>query len=201
MLFRFGLFLLSYGTRRVCAFLLFLTLLVLFGTHQAAATSDDTAKDTLVFVNGDRLTGQFIAATKTSVEFKGKVTGALDFAWSDIKELRLIGATMEVSRNVSVDKNTPKNFTVTEPVIENNGTDLVFRRQSADSREEPQARQVPLAELVSAAPTKQARWRGSIQSQDSLIGATLKQYQLGATMHLSRATQAQIQASSDQHQP
>ncbi len=42
-----------------------------------------------------------------------------------------------VISNTRKDSNAPKKFTVPEPVIENNGTDLVFKRQSEELKKVP----------------------------------------------------------------
>lgn len=167
----------------ICACVLFMPIIALCGTKKAPATSGDSGHDLIVFVNGDRLTGQFVGATQSSVEFEGRFTGTLSFAWSDVKELTVTEATLAVTIKSSLDINTPKNFTVTEPVMENEGTDLVFRRGGAESL------RVPLSQLDSATPQRPARWKGTLQSQDSIIGATQKQYQLGGALHITRATQ------------
>jgi hypothetical protein len=175
--------LLSYGPWRASTCLLLVSFFAFFQTGGATTNSSDTARDSVLFVNGDRLTGQFVVATETSVEFAGKVTGTVSLSWTDIKELRLSGADLAIVSKTGKDGKVPKNFTVSEPAVENNGTDLVFERQNEESM------RVPLAQLVSATPTKQPHWRGSLQSQDSIVGATQKQYQLGGTLHVSRATQ------------
>jgi hypothetical protein len=43
--------------------------------------------DTVVFLNGDRLSGHFKLATRDSVVFSSLVTGDVSLNWKDIKGL------------------------------------------------------------------------------------------------------------------
>jgi hypothetical protein len=159
---------------------LYLSLLPLISAHPA---DSDPGHDTILFTNGDHLTGRFLGATSTSVEFEGKVTGTLSFDWSDIKEMELDGGTLNAAGKNALEKDTPRNFVVTEASVENNGTELVFKQKSQE------ARKVPLDNLASVTPDTPAHWRGLLQTQDSIVGATQKQYQLGGGLGVTRTTQ------------
>jgi hypothetical protein len=61
----------------------------------AHAQAGKPGPDSIVFTNGDKLAGQFVRSTGSSVTFKSDVVGDLTIDWSKVREL-------ETSQNVAV---------------------------------------------------------------------------------------------------
>lgn len=176
---------------------LFSSFFFLLGISEARAGSPDGAKDIIVFANGDRLSGKFKQATYDSVTFVGDVTKLVSLQWADIREIDLGPQTLCVIGKAIAGSGAPSNFNLVKATVKVEGAELVFSSKAADIH------RIPREQLLSATPKisndKQATseqtslfqgWGGQLQSQDSLTSSTQHQYQVGASLHMARATQS-----------
>jgi hypothetical protein len=167
------------------AAILFALPLSLFFRERAAAQSGAPAMDTIVFANGDRLSGKLVGATSDSVSFDGKVTKLVTLQWSDIRQLDLAGGVPIVTKSLT--KNAPGNTPAQSvATIRVDGQDLVFDPGTAT------AKTVPIQQLVfagaPAAATSKPQWGGQISSAESEVLATQHQYQFGGNLYLGHVT-------------
>jgi hypothetical protein len=172
-------------------------MLLFFGRCEARAEAQGGSKDTIVFANGDRLSGRMTQATYDSVTFVGNVTKLVSLQWADIQEIDLGAQTLCVIGKMIAGSSMPASFDVEQAVIKVDGKELVFTSKGASIR------RIPIEQLLSATTKVSSRkqtaasspslfegWGGQLQSQDSLTSSTQDQYQLGASLHMGRATQS-----------
>jgi hypothetical protein len=155
----------------------------------------DNAKDTIVFTNGDRLSGKLSQATHESVKFVGDVTKVVTLQWTDIQEIDLGKRTLCVVGKATAGTGKPNNFKLDKAIIRVEGRYLTVTSG-------PDKHRFPIDDLLSAVPqvtsgsepiSKQSvmqGWGGTVQSQDTLTSSTQDQYQVGASVHVARATQS-----------
>jgi hypothetical protein len=150
--------------------------------------------DTVVFLNGDRLSGHLKLATPNSVTFSGLVTGDVFLNWKDIKELNLGSSVISI-----VNSQTPQGFSANGPVIEVRATDLCVKMKT-------QCLQTFLiSQLISASvvgpvsspksPAANPYFKavgGTLKiSPESVIRATQKQTQLAGVFDLGLLTNSE----------
>jgi len=148
-----------------------------------------------VFANGDRLSGKLSQATHESVKFVGDVTKVVTLQWTDIQEIDLGKRTLCVVGKATPGTGTPNNFKLDKAIIRVEGKYVTITSGSDRHR-------FPIEDLLSAVPqatgggepiSKQSviqGWGGTLQSQDTLTSSTQDQYQVGASVHVARATQS-----------
>src|ERR1700737_120985 len=77
-----------------------LTMLTAFGfplVHVCFA--GESAPDTVVFVNGDRLSGTFVEASHDILTFAGTVTGTLSIRWNLVKKVELANEALALTNS------------------------------------------------------------------------------------------------------
>ena len=187
----------SHSLRRVGICFVFSALFLLFGICEARADAPEGSKDIIVFANGDRLSGKLKVATHDSVTFVGDVTKLISLQWADIQEIDLGSQSLCVIGKTIGGSGASNNFNLDRATVKVEGTELVFRSKAND------VHRIPIEQLLSATPkvsndrqtTPQQTsllqgWGGQLQSQDSLTSSTQHQYQVGASLHMARATQS-----------
>ncbi len=170
-------------------------MLVYFFPVQACFAANEPSLDKVIFVNGDRLSGEFIEANHDTLTFAGSVTGTLSIRWNLVKRLELGKEAMAVTSQKNPSTGSVSKLTVLASSMEIVGADFLVTSDSGS------VDKFPLAEFISAAPNSVSAtpasstlqgplsgWRGMFQTQDSLVGATQKKYDLGATLHIARPT-------------
>jgi Protein of unknown function, DUF481 len=155
-------------------------------------------QDVVLFKNGDRLSGKLVEATHDGVTFAGAPTGTLSLQWNVIQRISLSQSSLALTSKANSSSAAPNKFTVNLDAIDVHESDLVLTQAGTGP-----SLTVSIVDFVSlnapppsaAAPRVQAAsilygWRGMLQTQDSLIGATQKKYDVAGTLHLARPTRS-----------
>ena len=71
----------------------------------ANAQANKPGPDTIVFNNGDKLVGQFVKSSDSSVTFKSDALGDLTIAWSKVKELETSAKVAVIGKGVKLRRN------------------------------------------------------------------------------------------------
>jgi hypothetical protein len=66
------------------------------------AQANKPGPDTIVFMNGDKLVGQFVRSTDSSVAFKSDALGDLTIDWSKVKELQTSAKVAVIGKGVKL---------------------------------------------------------------------------------------------------
>lgn len=176
----------SFGFLNVLLMFL-LTVGPLIGECHAAS---EGAQGTIVFINGDRLSGQLNDATSETLTFVGTVTGTLSIKWNLVKGIEFANQTMVVTSSSA-------KVTLTLASMKMVGTEFLLTTNTGDVNKIPSSEFVSInpgstlsVQSSSAIPTPLGGWRGMFKMDDSLVGATQKKYDLGATLHMARPTKA-----------
>jgi hypothetical protein len=97
----------SIGSSRLFPAALFTLLLLFSSTAHGADAPAKAGADTIVFKNGDQLTGKVLSAEGSNVTFHSDVAGDLKIDWSKIKELHTSQQFAVLKTGQKVDKKTP----------------------------------------------------------------------------------------------
>jgi uncharacterized protein DUF481 len=168
---------------------------VFCATPHVMATPSEPTPDTIVLINGDKVSGRFVSGKRSYVVFEGALTGTLYLKWENVQEIRLANRKLSVERRSS-DPTHAKKFTDNTSSI---GVTPAVISVATDTGQKA----LPLKDLQSAVPTSPqptsflSQWEGQLQSQNSIVESTQKQYQLGGSLHLGRVT---IEQSAFKHQ-
>jgi hypothetical protein len=158
----------------------------------ARAKEAEPSPDTLVLVNGDRLTGTMLHSVGDSVSFHSDVLGDLQIKWKDIKELRTNTRMVILGRNapahgklaLNLPRGTisvanklitvhPENGTAIPPIpvrdVEYIVDESTLRRQ------------------IAGRPGMWAGWNGSLTAGATVIQASQDQYTFNGAVSLARA--------------
>jgi hypothetical protein len=175
---------------------LFLACIAFFcGTSSVFSMPDDTTSDTVILVNGDRISGHLVSKTGEFIIFRGSLTGTLRLKRADVQELKLDQLKVSILGKSSVPaqpSESPESTTLT-------AANLLNASSSTGSK----MTGVSFADLLSDAHVDSSQdgflqsWIGQLQSQSSVIASTQHQYQVGGSLHLGRATSSQ---SAFEHQ-
>jgi hypothetical protein len=195
--YRRGSFASSHRLGALVTCFLLSVIMVHLDIRDARADAPEDPKDTVVFINGDRLSGHLKQANSDSVTFVGDVTKLIFLQWKDISEIDLSAKTLCITGKAIIGASVPNDFSLDHAKITVEGTDLVFSSGGTEIH------RLPEAQLLSVAPkspsgnqtASQQRsllqgWGGPLQSQDSLTSSTQHQYQVGASLHAARATES-----------
>jgi len=152
--------------------------------------------DTILFANGDKLSGHFISATSSSVKFKSDALGDLTIDWSKIKELRTAQKVAVIRKGVTLAKHA-------NPASVPQGT-LTVENQNAQLAAPPQPPQsIPLSDTsaivdrssfekaVTHAPGFLEDWAGTVTAGASLVNATQDDRTFNEAVSLVRAEPAE----------
>jgi hypothetical protein len=164
----------------------------------ARPQSPAPADDIVLFKNGDRLSGKLVEATHDGVAFAGSSTGTISLQWKTIQRINLCRSSLAVTSKASSSSSALNKFTVHLDAIEVQESDLVLTQSGAGP-----TITVPIVDFVSLDPPSSTvaatgahpgsiltGWRGMLQMQDSLTGATQKKYDVAGSLHVARSTQS-----------
>ncbi len=161
------------------------------------------SQDVVLFNNGDRLSGKLVQAAHDGVTFAGTATGTVSLQWNTIQRINLNQRSLAVTNKQNSTSSEPNKFTASLDAIEVHGNKFAL----IQSRTAPTLT-VAIVDFISISPPSPSStpptsilkgWRGSLQLQDSLTGATQKKYDLAGSLHVGRvnAEQRCLQSSSD----
>ena len=74
----------------------------LLSTGHLFAADDKPQPDTIVFTNGDQLTGKFVNAIGDTVTFHSDIVGDINIEWSKIKELHTSQKVAVIEKSVQL---------------------------------------------------------------------------------------------------
>ena len=141
----------------------------------------DNAKDTIVFTNGDRLSGKLSQATHESVKFVGDVTKVVTLQWTDIREIDLGKRTLCVIGKATAGTGNPNNFKLDKAIIRVEGRYLTVTSG-------PDKHRFPIDELLSAVPQVTSGQRTDIKAiSDARMGVGTVQSQEDVNLIHSRS--------------
>lgn len=152
--------------------------------------------DTILFPNGDKLSGHFVSATSSAVKFKSDALGDLTIEWSKIKELQTAQKVAVIRKGLKLAKHA-------NPASIPQGT-LTVENQIAQLAAPPQpAQSVPLADTsaivdqasferaITHAPGFLQDWAGTVTAGASLVNATQDNRTFNGAVSLTRAEPAE----------
>ena len=170
--------------------LLFIAFSVMLGSGSALALQDapaPPAPDTLVFTNGDQLTGKLLRAAGDTVTFHSDMAGDLDIPVAKIRELRSSGsfAVLKKDQNVVGALVRPSAVHIEDgKLISTSGVQTVDTVPVADLGyiiDEPTFRRE-----TNPHPSFFYGWNGSIAGGATLVRSTQKDTTLTAAINLVR---------------
>lgn len=191
--------------RRVAASLL-LTLVAVPGraeTHSDAEAANastgaktkaaESAPDTLIFQNGDRLSGKFLRAVGDMVYFHSSYVGDVDVKWQEVKEIRT------ATRLIVLEKGASPNHGKMPPGIPQgrlevtDGSMTVQEEQPLGAevilpvkRAEYVVDETTLRKQIEGHPGVLAGWNGQLTAGATVVQATQQQYTFTGSATLSR---------------
>src|SRR5215469_710320 len=152
--------------------------------------------DTILFPNGDKLSGHFVSATDKSMKFKTDALGEITVDWSKIKELRTSGKVAVILKGHKIPKRVAAD-TIPQ------GT-LTVENQQALLVAPPRPEQtIPLTnttamvdqprfeEAVEHAPNIRHDWTGAVTVGATLVEATQNNRTFTGAINLVRAEPAE----------
>jgi hypothetical protein len=186
-----------FKARRTTFHLPLAVLLCLTSPCSLFARPDAKPEDTVVFSNGDRLSGHLKEATRDVVTFTGLVTGDVPLKWRDIKELDLTSSEVSITNSQN-----PKGFSASGPVIQATETDLCVRVKAKYLQTFPISQLIsvsvirpvgaPLVAIPSARTPYFKATGGTVKvSPESIIRATQKQIQLAGALDVGLVTSSE----------
>lgn len=165
---------------------------LLGGHHSATAPAKHGPPDTIVFTNGDRLTGAFIREVGGTVTFHSDIVGDVTVPWSKIKELHSNTSMAVLKRSIAVHRGEIRTqvpigpLTVSDNKItvqtENNQTIEPIPVKSAEYIID----ETTLQKEVLKRPGFFAGWNGAATAGATIVHATQKQYTFTGAIALTR---------------
>lgn len=169
-------------------------MLLLLFSMQTLAQSEPA--DTLLFINGERITGSLLGANSDSITFSSPMLGEIHVKWSKIKELRSNKTFAVLSVHQTLTRKTAAAL-VPQGTIQVNEQDIVVATSTGPAS-------VPVAKtdrIVSATafnraidhpPTFLEAWSGTANAGASLVRATQNATSFNGAVTLVRATPAVV---------
>lgn len=159
------------------------------------ADAAKTPPDTIVFANGDQLTGKFVREVGGTVTFHSDIVGDVNVSWDKIKELHTAGAVSVLQKGVVVTRKTPLTQIPTGTMAV---SDQTITLQAAPSAPAIAIAPIPVknAEYVvdQGTMTKELRgepgffqaWNGTATAGATIVAATQDQYTFNGALGLVR---------------
>jgi len=152
--------------------------------------------DSIVFSNGDKLSGHFISATRGSVKFKSDALGDLTIEWSKIKELRTAQKVAVIRKGVKLAKHAnPASIPQGTLTVENQNAQLAAPPQPPESiplnDTSAIVNQPSFERAVTHAPGFLEDWAGTVTAGASLVNATQDNRTFNGSVSLVRAEPAE----------
>ncbi|HZD49887.1 MAG TPA: DUF481 domain-containing protein [Silvibacterium sp.] len=181
---------------RVCFFTLFaLSALTIFNPAETFAAEPDAAKappDTIVFTNGDQLSGTFVREIGGTVTFHSDMVGDVNIPWDKIKELHTQTKMAVLNKSVTLPKkglpsNVPAGtISVASDMVtvhpENNETIPPIPVKDASYIVD----QVTLNKQLGREPGFFTAWNGAATAGATIVQSTQKQYTFTGAVALAR---------------
>ncbi|HLG95863.1 MAG TPA: DUF481 domain-containing protein [Bryobacteraceae bacterium] len=153
--------------------------------------------DSIIFSNGDKLTGRFLSATGSSLRFKSDALGDIIVDWSKVQELHTSGQVAVIRKGVKVAKHlAPSSIPQGRLTVENQAVQL-----GAAPPQPPQS--IPLADtnVIVDQPTFEKAttrksgvfedWAGAVTLGATLVNATQDNRTFTGAISLMRAEPAE----------
>lgn len=172
------------------------------GANTASAANDSASgakkapeapPDTLIFQNGDRLSGRFLRSIGDMVYFHSQYVGDVDVKWSQVKEIQTATRLIVLEKGVSpVYGNLPGDAPRgTLSVADNSITVKEEKPPGAEvilpvKRAEYVLDETTLSKQIEGHPGVLAGWNGSVTAGATVVQATQNQYTFTGSMALAR---------------
>lgn len=198
------------GKLRIClaaSLLLFLTAAPAWSENtnaaNAASSANDSASgnaktpqaapDTLIFQNGDRLSGRFLRSIGDVVYFHSEYVGDIDVKWSQVKEIQTATKLIVLEKGVSpVYGNLPGDVPEGRLSVSDNsitvkedkppGAEVILPLKRAEYVLD----ETTLSKQIEGHPGVLAGWNGSVTAGATIVQATQNQYTFTGSTALSR---------------
>ena len=148
--------------------------------------------DTLILVNGDRISGKLLRAVGGEVYFHSEILGDLDVKWDKIRELRTTGALVVLGKNVSIhhgriSTTLPQGtISVADQLITVHPRNGVAIPPIPVKNAEYIVDETTLKKQITGHPGALAGWNGSATAGATVVQATQEQYTFAGALSLVR---------------
>lgn len=166
------------------------------GEHASAAgriKAPEAAPDTLVFQNGDRLSGRFLRSVGDKVYFHSEYVGEIDVKWSQVKELHTATKLVVLEKGVSPHDGKPLTSVPEGTLSVDDGSITVQQEKPAGAevimpvkRAEYVVDETTLRKQIEGHPGVLAGWNGQVTAGATIVQATQDQYTFTGSMALAR---------------
>lgn len=163
----------------------------------ALAQPPAPAPDSIIFTNGDKLTGHFVSATSSSLKFKSDALGDITVEWSKVQELHTSAPVAVIRKGVKLAKHlAPSSIPQGQLTVQNQQAQL-----TAAPPQPPQS--IPLAETnvivdqpaFAKATTRKSGvfedWAGGLTLGATLVNATQENRTFTGAINLVRTEPAE----------
>jgi Protein of unknown function, DUF481 len=167
-------------------------LLAGLGAAFANAQASKPGTDTIIFTNGEKLTGQFVRANATSVTFKSDVLGNLTIDWKNVKEMQTAAKVAVIRKGVKLTKHQDISQVPQGTLAERDNTLQITPAAGA-------AQSIPVADApvvidqgtfqksMTHTPGLFGDWKGTITAGATLVEATQDSNSFNGAIALVRA--------------
>jgi hypothetical protein len=155
------------------------------------AKSSSTPADTIVFVNGDQLTGQFLRSVGDNVTFHSDVVGDVTVPWSKVRELRSSKQFAVISKKAKINRNLDS--------VPHGSITVADQNIRVHTTADPQPEPVPIKETADVLDTNVYRhefeeppnffhaWNGTLSAGGTVVEATQETRTFNGSASLVRA--------------
>lgn len=152
------------------------------------------APDTIIFTNGDKLAGQFVRSTASSVTFKSEILGAITVDWSKVKELHTSGKVAVIRKGVELRRHSnPAEIPQGTLAVENQNVHLTAPPQPTIPLNDVNVivDQPGFEKALSHHPGFVKDWGGAVTLGASVVKATQESKTFNGAINLVRAEPAE----------
>ena len=179
---------------RTAPFALVLFLSTLFQLHAQAPAAPKPPDDTLIFINGEQLSGALETADNDGVTFKSNMAGEIKVKWANVKELRSDKHFALLTKNEKLTRRDALG------IVPEGSVKVADKNIEVTTSTGPKS--VPLADAnllldatafdnaIHHSPTLTQGWGGAVTGGATLVRATQNSTSFNGAVSLVRATPA-----------
>jgi hypothetical protein len=154
---------------------------------------DNAVPDTIVFTNGDQLSGKFLREVGGTVYFHSDIVGDINVEWGKIKELRSSEKVAVLQHDVGVHTiNRPANIAMGTIAVADSKISVVGDNSTVTIPAVPVKSaqyivdQKTFNKQLQGSPGFFAGWNGAVTAGTTIVQATQNQYTFNASVGLAR---------------
>ncbi len=157
----------------------------------ATLHAQQTPKDTVIFTNGEQLSGELLQATADGITFKSPMVGELTLKWSNIKELRSDKNFAILTAKQKLTRKSAPGLVPMGKISEANNELTVTSATGVETIPVAQASRIVDAaafdKAINHPPTFTHGWGGTATAGASLVRATQNSTTFTGAINLTRA--------------